>query len=113
MVLGAVASSTPSVVWIVVALIVVAIAIVAVTAAQRRSTRLRERFGPEYDRKLGESGSRKVAEAELAGRQKRVQGFKLRDLTPGARDRYRDEWREVQARFVDDPGGAIATADGS
>ncbi|HZQ49277.1 MAG TPA: hypothetical protein VFB69_03115 [Candidatus Dormibacteraeota bacterium] len=36
---------------------------------------------------------------------------KLRDLTPEARDRYGAQWDRVEARFVDDPEGAVREAD--
>ncbi len=98
--------------WIVLAVIIVAILIfAAVSLARRRSSRLQAKFGPEYDRLVRKTGSRERAEAELAARQKRVKGFDLRDLPPGARQRYAEEWRAVQARFVDAPAAAIAEAD--
>lgn len=76
----------------------------------RRRRRLRERFGPEYDRVVGERRSRKVAEAELAARERRVRKFRLRDLTGEARDTYGARWTQVQKRFVDEPSAAIADA---
>ena len=36
---------------------------------------------------------------------------KLKDLTPEARDRYGSQWDRVEARFVDDPEGAVREAD--
>ena len=36
---------------------------------------------------------------------------KLKDLTPEARDRYGSQWDRVEARFVDDPAGAVKEAD--
>ena len=36
---------------------------------------------------------------------------KLRELTPEARDRYGAQWDKVEARFVDDPEGAVREAD--
>jgi hypothetical protein len=38
--------------------------------------------------------------------------LELRPLTMAAMVRYREEWQDVQARFVDDPSGAVRTADG-
>lgn len=98
--------------WIIVAIVVIVIvAILGVVASRRRSQTLRTRFGPEYDRTVEETGSRQRAEAELAARQQRAKKLDLRELTPGARDRYADAWREVQARFVDRPGDAVRDAD--
>jgi hypothetical protein len=99
---------------ILVAIIVVLIIILAVIAlpignAMRRR-RLQQRFGPEYDRVVGERHSRRTAEAELAARERRVRKLRLRDLAGDARDKYGVRWIEVQERFVDDPSSAIADA---
>jgi hypothetical protein len=98
--------------WI---LIVVAVVVVAAAVAwvmtRRRTDQLRDRFGPEYDRSMTEMGSRRKAESELAGRQKRREELDLRPLAPEARTRYAEEWRAVQARFVDQPGDAVHQAD--
>ena len=64
--------------WILIAAIVVilAVAVVAVRLAitRRRSERLREKFGPEYERTLSDAGDQRAAEADLAAReQKRKQ----------------------------------------
>lgn len=89
--------------------ILAVIAVPAGSATRRR--RLRERFGPEYDRLLGERQSRRTAEAELAARERRVRKLRLHDLTADARDTYSARWTEVQERFVDEPSGAIADAE--
>jgi hypothetical protein len=80
-------------------------------ARKRRTDTLRKRFGPEYDRTVTTAGSPNRAETELAQREKRVQALDIRPLTPGARARYSEAWRATQARFVDDPHGAVAEAD--
>jgi FtsZ-interacting cell division protein ZipA len=100
-------------VWIVIAAaVVVAIVLLALWAAnrKRRTTQLREGFGPEYDRTVEETGSRRKAESELTGREKRREELDIRPLAPGARDRFADRWRTVQERFVDDPDGALREA---
>src|SRR3954454_9123451 len=74
--------------------------------AGRRTNRLRDRFGPEYDRTLDESKSRREAEADLAEREKRRERLQIVPLAPGARERYRAQWTELQAQFVDDPAAA-------
>ena len=55
--------STGIIVGIVVAVIVVGAVVFGVMAVLRRR-RLQQRFGPEYDRVVGERGSRREAEAE-------------------------------------------------
>src|SRR5215213_4475096 len=100
-------------VWIVIAVIVlVAIAVIAwAVQRSRRTTALKERFGPEYDRVASDASSKRDAEAELREREQRRSDFDIRPLDPDARERYRDQWETVQARFVDDPAGAVTEAD--
>ena len=93
----------------IVALIV--IAVVVFYLQRRRSEKLRERFGPEYERSIKESGDRRKAEAQLEKRTERVEKFHLRPLTPEDRARFTEEWDRVQAHFVDAPAGAVAEAD--
>jgi hypothetical protein len=95
--------------------ILIGIAILGIAALiflrKRRTEGLRTRFGPEYARAVQESGDRRHAEASLEERKKRVERFKLQLLTPGDRARFTESWRRVQARFVDEPNGAITEAD--
>jgi FtsZ-interacting cell division protein ZipA len=77
----------------------------------RQSQRLRQRFGPEYDRVLKSSGSRSKAERELLARTKRVEKLRIHALTPEERTRFTEAWRTTQARFVDDPSLAVTEAD--
>jgi len=90
----------------------VAIAIVAWALIHRQKTRkLKQQFGPEYDRVIGQEKSSRRAEAVLEARQKRVEKYPLRDLSQEERDRFAAKWRSVQEHFVDDPRGAVAQAD--
>jgi hypothetical protein len=101
--------------WAWVLIVVAALAIIAVVTVKalrdHRSKTLRERFGPEYDRTLEGGESKKDAEAELAARAERRDKLEIRPLPTAARDRYLGEWQGVQARFVDDPDGAVRDAD--
>ena len=92
---------------IVVILIIIAVAIV-VPAARRR--RLRQRFGPEYDRTVAEQQSQRKAEAELANREKRVRKLDIRHLSPEARTQHMTQWAGIQERFVDQPAAAVGQA---
>lgn len=104
-------TSSNSTLYIIVAVVVVAI-IIAIVASQRaRSSRLQKRFGPEYDRVVEQTGDRGAAERELAQREARVRKFHIEELPAGARDRYTEEWRTVQSRFVDKPKDALVDAD--
>lgn len=78
---------------------------------KRKSQDLEKRFGPEYHRAVEEHGSRGKAESDLLARQKRVQKLHLVPLPPEQAARFVDEWRMLQARFVDNPKGALIEAD--
>jgi hypothetical protein len=100
-------------VWIIFAIAVALVVAIVVYVAldSRRRSRLREGFGPEYDRTVAEAPSRREAEAELAERQKRHDELDLEPLSRESRGRYLREWEAAQARFVDDPDAAIGDAD--
>ena len=100
-------------VWIVIAIAaVIVVAAVAWSAYNaRRRKGLQERFGGEYDRTVADAPSRREAESELSEREKRRQELDIRPLEQSARDRYVSEWRNTQARFVDDPEAAVGDAD--
>jgi hypothetical protein len=104
--------STQAVVTLVAIVVIVAFAVVvAVAAGKQRSTRLRQEFGPEYDRTVRDADKRREAEKELAARKDEHAELDLRPLTPAARERYLSSWAEVQARFVDAPALAVNEAD--
>jgi hypothetical protein len=96
---------------IVAAVVIVAVLVIAaIIARSRRTDSLRRRFGSEYDRTVREHGQGR-GESVLVSREKRVEQFPLRELAVDERERFVTEWREVQARFVDDPRGAVTGAD--
>jgi len=99
---------TIAAIFVIIILISTPIAVLVRQISLRR--RLQARFGPEYDRVVGERQSRRTAEAELVARQRRVRKLRLRDLTDAAREKYETLWIEAQERFVDDPSEAIADA---
>ena len=101
--------STGAIVAIIVVVIIVAAVLAGMAAANRRR-RLRERFGPEYDRAVSEHGSRREAEAELSEREKHVRELDIRPLSPAAQSQYRSEWTAVQEQFVDAPQAAVTGA---
>lgn len=99
--------------WIVIAIAaVVVLAAIAWSAYNiRRRKGLQDRFGSEYDRTVADAPSRREAESDLAERQKRREELEVRPLEQDARDRYASEWHNTQAKFVDDPEGAVTDAD--
>jgi len=100
------------VVWVIVAILVIAVAVLAfLVFRRRRSERLHQRFGPEYDRVVDERGDRGEAEAELQQRAKRRSSFEVRPLSDQARDAYAQRWEIAQRHFVDQPAAAISEAD--
>jgi hypothetical protein len=104
----------PTWAWIIIAVavaIVVAGAIAAYMARQNQTKRLREQFGPEYDRTVSERDGQREAERELAERERKRQQLDIVPLTPEAREGYAESWQDVQTRFVDDPPSAVDEAD--
>ena len=79
-------------IWWVVIVVAVALVILAVAARSysqsRRRTALRDQFGPEYDRTVGEAGSRRKAERELAERERVHESLEIQPLSEDARARF-------------------------
>ncbi|GHD87489.1 hypothetical protein [Streptomyces naganishii] len=92
--------------------IVVVLALIAVAASLlTRRRRLRDRFGPEYERTVEGADSRRDAERELRAREKRHDALDIKPLPAAARERYTHEWSNVQQEFVDRPEDAVHDAD--
>lgn len=96
---------------LIAAVIILAAVVAWLLLDRRRSLRLRSRFGPEYERMVRQEGDRRRAENELERREKRVERLHVHPLLARDRDRFLAEWRADQARFVDDPAGAVTEAD--
>jgi hypothetical protein len=101
-------------VWVLIVIGIAAVLAVVVwrAFARRRTGKLQEQFGPEYDRTVDSAESRREAEAELQAREERRRQLDIRPLSQAARIRYMETWRITQAQFVDDPRGAVQSADG-
>ena len=98
--------------WVVIVLVaIIAVAVGVFAWLQARRKRLRDTFGPEYERVLADAPSRREAESELEDRQKRRDELDVRPLAPDAAQRYVHEWEGIQVRFVDEPVGATRDAD--
>jgi hypothetical protein len=100
-------------VWVLIAIgVVVVLGVLAWNAlARRRTSRLQDRFGSEYDRMVGTAENKREAESDLAAREERRAQLDIRPLSPAACARYIENWQVVQAQFVDDPSVAVASAD--
>ncbi|MFH8255486.1 hypothetical protein ACH4MA_13710 [Streptomyces roseolus] len=99
-----------------IVLVVVAVVVVAGFAAgaavdRRRRSRLRDRFGPEYERAVEATGSRRAAEQELDARERRFADLELKPVPGEVREEYARRWMRVQEEFVDRPEAAVHQAD--
>jgi hypothetical protein len=99
---------------LILAIVLIALAVAAVAwlvVQKQKSTKLRRRFGPEYDRAIKEYGGRTKAEAELSKREQRVAGLNIIPITAAEAARFSNAWISLQSRFVDDPKGVVPEAD--
>jgi len=103
----------PAWVWVLIAVGIAAVLALVVwqAFARRRTGRLQEQFGPEYNRAVDGATSKREAEADLQAREERRRQLDVRPLSQAARGRYMETWRITQAQFVDDPRGAVQSAD--
>jgi hypothetical protein len=97
---------------IIVAAVIVVVGIAATLTRRKRTESLRERFGPEYDRAIEDRDGRRGAEADLRDRQKRRAELEISPLAEPTRMRFAQEWAVVQQNFVDEPVGAVVSAEG-
>ena len=100
--------SAGAIIAIIVAVALVILVIASMTSMRRR--KLRQRFGPEYDRVAGEMNSQRKADAELAERERRVRSLEIHPLDETTRVKYAGEWTAIQERFVDQPEQAVVQA---
>jgi len=104
-------NSTGIVIVLIVAAVIIIPALIMMATRKRRSQKLRQQFGPEYDRVVRKEGDATKAERVLEFREKHRAKFKIRALSPTDRSSFRYRWNEVQSRFVDDPKGAVTMAE--
>jgi hypothetical protein len=106
-------SSSLTIVLAVVAVVLVVGGLIAYASYRKNSLRtrhLKDRFGPEYDRVASQTGVA-GAERQLQAREKRAATFAIRDLSAAERQRFADNWKNVQAEFVENPQASLAHAD--
>lgn len=77
----------------------------------QRTKRLKERFGPEYERAVHEIGDKRQAENELDSRLVHVNTLKIRPLTAEEVNGFTLDWQKTQTEFVDEPLTALQKAD--
>ncbi|MCX5230863.1 hypothetical protein ABZY16_37585 [Streptomyces sp. NPDC006553] len=99
------------IVLIVVAVVVVVGFAAGIAANRRRRARLRDRFGPEYERTVEATGSRRAAEQELDARERRFADLEIKPVPGEVQERYARRWMRIQEEFVDRPEAAVRDAD--
>ena len=104
-------NSTYMAITVVLVLVIIGAILGLVLARRRRSERLHDQLGPEYDRTVQAMGGEKKAQTELEERRKHVEALDIRPLSLSDRERYLADWTAVQSKFVDEPGQAIVDAD--
>jgi hypothetical protein len=102
--------------WILIAACVaIAVAAVLVAASfvsrRKRTERLKQHYGREYERLVSETGDEKAAEKELTARERKRAKLDIVSLTPSALSDFTTRWQEVQTGFVDNPATAVGVAD--
>ena len=104
--------SNPTVIIIGALVLLVVVGLIGMAMArQRRTKRLQEQFGPEYDRALKKLGDRREAESDLEERVAHVNTLNIRPLTAEEVNRYALQWQDVQREFVDEPLLSLQKAD--
>lgn len=95
---------------VVVLLIVLGVASM-VMARRRRTQRLQEKFGPEYDHMIEVTRDEDQAERELEERIQHAHSLNIRPLSAEEVNRYALEWQSIQRDFVDEPLTSLQKAD--
>jgi hypothetical protein len=102
--------------WIAIAAVVIVaipalIVGVGILNSRRKTQRLKEHYGREYERLLSETGSEKAANRELSSRERNRDKLDIVPLAPAAHSDFTTRWQEVQTTFVDNPASAVSVAD--
>ncbi len=95
----------------VVAVVAVIVAVRATSSTRNKTQRLKERFGPEYERVVAEADDPRAAESELEARERNREKLDIVALAPETAEHYADRWRAVQTSFIDSPSDAVGDAD--
>jgi hypothetical protein len=104
-------NTTYMIIAVVLVLVILGAILGPIFARRKRSERLHDHFGTEYDHTVQALGDEKKAQTELDERQKHVNALDIRPLSVSERERYLTDWTAVQSKFVDEPGQAIVEAD--
>jgi hypothetical protein len=95
--------------------VVIVVAAVVVGArllsSRRKTARMKQHYGREYERLVSEAGGEKEAEKELSARERKRDELEIVPLTPAALSDFTARWNQVQTAFVDNPTTAVGVAD--
>jgi hypothetical protein len=104
-------SNTTTMILVAIVFLVVGGLLAMAVMRFQRTRRLRERFGPEYERLVNEAGDKQKAESELEARLAHVEALNIRPLSAEEINRFSLEWQSTQAEFVDEPLASLRKAD--
>ena len=104
-------SNTTQLVLVAVVFLVIGGLLAMAMMRVQRTKRLKERFGPEYERAVNDLGDKRRAEDELDARLAHVNTLNIRPLTAEEVNRFALEWQKTQTEFVDEPLTALQKAD--
>ena len=97
---------------VIIGLIMIAMFAVALVYKKRTDMRrLRAHYGPEYDRLAERGESPKAIRRDLLKREERVSQLHIVPLSAEQKAALVDEWKAIQARFVDEPPRAVLDAE--
>jgi hypothetical protein len=91
------------------AVVLVLLLLVELVLRRRRRAQLQERYGTEYEHAAAREGSA-GADKRLSEVDREREELSIRPLPEAARERYLEEWRQVEARFVSEPEGSARAA---
>ena len=104
-------NTTYIIIAVALVLLVVGAVLWPMLARRKRSERLHDQFGSEYDHTVQILGDENKAQTELEERQKHVEALDIHPLSVNEHKRYLADWAAVQSKFVDEPGQAVVEAD--
>lgn len=104
-------TNTTTIILVAIVFLVIGVALAMAFNRVQQTKRLKERFGPEYERMMNETANKREAEHELAARLARVEGLNIHPLTAEETKRFTRDWEQTQAEFVDGPLTAVQKAD--
>lgn len=94
-----------------IAMLVIGGLLGVVFSRRQRTKNLHKKFRSEYERTVSALGDQNKAEDELQARIDHVKSLDIRPLSEEQTERFTQEWRSTQAKFVDQPAAALQDAD--